>query len=571
VLGQASKTWIKKISWQRVWSNRLFMDVRTAACCEIWPMTTRVDAATNPPRLDTATQYTTGAGWDAFTLAYQKPQVAGTFTYFLPDAKGSHDLKYGFEWIENRYQQGINGQSGPIRYRDRAGVVDEIQLNDVGSFDEFGETWEPSFTSNRMWSFFLQDRWSFSRRATLQVGVRVGYQRPYFEEGSRNPVLSDVFPAITVPEQVSFSRWNAAPRVGFVYDLSGAGKTALKVSAGRYYAIYGNNFNNANPGGVNSKTYKFLDQNGNRLYDGPQELGNLVSSTGGATTIVDPDLEQPYADEYSGSIEHQFWGESSVRFVYVRKQTRNVFGNVNVARIGNVTVPVQVANPFVPGQTITALDIPSSLVGVVQNQFTNIPDSDANYDNISFSAQKRFSRGLFVQGSYDYIWRDELRQPTAPSTSPLNTDPINVYSYGGDYPLNYSGEIVNRQSTTNWQARALARYEFPYQIASAFNFRVQNGYPYSPIAVVRLPNAGTQNVFVQDLDQNRSEAVPIFDIRVDKSFQVQGLDITGIFDVYNVFNNNAVTNAFLTSGSTYNRVIAALDPRAFQVAIRVKF
>jgi len=106
---------------------------------------------------------------------------------------------------------------------------------------------------------------------------------------------------------------------------------------------------------------------------------------------------------------------------------------------------------------------------------------------------------------------------------------------------------------------------------AAFNFRVQNGYPYSPIAVLRLPNAGTQNVFVTDLDNNRSESVPIFDIRVDKSFQMRGLEVTGIFDAYNLFNNNAVTNAFLTSGSTYDRVIAALDPRALQVALRFKF
>lgn len=59
VLAQASKTWIKKVSWSRVWSNRLFMDLRAAACCEIWPMTTRVDAQTNPPRQDTGTSLIT--------------------------------------------------------------------------------------------------------------------------------------------------------------------------------------------------------------------------------------------------------------------------------------------------------------------------------------------------------------------------------------------------------------------------------------------------------------------------------------------------------------------------------
>jgi hypothetical protein len=571
VLGQASKTWIKKIGWQRVWTNRLFMDVRAAACCEIWPMATKVDAATDPPRLDAATQRQTGAGWNAFTLAYQKPQAAATLTYFRPGWYGSHDMKFGFEWIENRYQQGINGQSGPIRYRDRNGLVDEIELIDVGRFDEFGETWEPSFTSNRMVSLFAQDRWSPTGRLTLTAGVRVGYQRPYFEEGTRNPVLPEIFPQITTPEQVLFSRTNYAPRVGMAFDLAGDGKTALKAFYGRYYAIYGNNFNSANPGGVNSRTFRFLDQNGNRVYDGLHELGTLVASSGGANTTVDPNLDQPYADEISGSIEHQFRGESSVRAVYVHKRTNNVFGNINVARLAAITVPISIQNPFDASRTIGALDIPASLRGVVRNMFTNIPDSDAQYHTVSLSAQKRFARGLFVQGSYDYQWRDELRQPDNVSTSPLDTDPIGVYSFGGAFPLGYSADVPSRQNSTNWQGRVLGRYEFPYQIAFGVNLRVQSGFPWAPVASITLPNAGTQRVFVDDIENRLAESVPILDFRLDKSFKISRFKITGVVDVYNVLNSNAVTNFFLVSGRTFNQVIAALDPRTLQIAARVAF
>lgn len=568
VLGQASKTWIKKVSWTRVWSNRLFMDARAAACCEIWPMSTRVSAATNPPRLD-STGLITGAGWDAFTLDYQKPQFSTTWTYFLPGKAGSHDMKFGYEYISNRYQQGINGQSGQVRYLDLNGNVDRVLLNDTGRFEDFGSGWNPSFTSNRMMAAFLQDRWSFRPNMTLQAGVRYGYQRPYFEEGTRTPVLGDVFPNLTLPEQVSFTRHNFAPRVGFVWDLFGDGRTALKTSYGRFYAIYANNFNTANPGGVNTRTYRFLDQNNNRLYDGPQELGTLLASTGGSSTRVDPDMAQPHADEYSVSLEHQFWGEASVRGVYVRKLTKDVFGLVNAARLGTINVPVRVANPLAPGQFINALDTSTT---AIDNRFMTIPDAGATYDSISLSAQKRFARGLFVQGSFDYQWRDELRQPGTLSTSPLDTDPIGVYSYGGNFPLNYSADVPNRQSNVNWQYRLLARYEFPKGIAAAFNYRVQSGFPVSPVVPVSLPNAGTQNVFIEQLDNNYSDSVHIFDIRLDKTIDIgHGVKLTGIVDIYNLFNTNTVTNFFLVSGSTYNRVIAALDPRALQLAGRITF
>ncbi len=571
VLAQDSQVWIYKGAWQRVWTNRLFMEVRAAACCEIWPMVTKVDPKAKPPRLDSATGVQSGAGWDANTLKYQKPQASGVFTYFLPGEAGSHDMKFGFEWIENRYQSGVNGQSGAVRYRDRNGATDEILLEDVGPFDQYNQSWQPSYTSNRMFSLYAQDRWTPTSRVTITAGVRMGYQRPSFEEGTRNPVLSDLFPQKTTPAQVLFSRTNFAPRLGITYDLSGQGRTAVKAFYGRYYAIYGNLLNTANPGGVNSKQYKFLDLNGNRLYDGPQELGALVSASGGANTIVDTGLQQPYADEISGSIEHQFWGESSVRVLYVHKWTSNVFGLINTARIGAANVPVTVANPFDATQTIHALDIPASLRGVVANKFANIPDSNATYDTLSFSMQKRFGRGLFVQGGFDYQWRDELRQPNTISTSPLNTDPIGVYSYGSTFPIDYSADVPNRQQTTNWQARALGRYPLPADFSVGANLRVQSGYPWSPVASVRLPNAGTQLVFVDTLSNRRSETVPIFDLRLDRSMTFGRYRVLAMVDLYNVLNNNAVTNFFLTSGTTYNNVIAALDPRTLQVAVRFTF
>jgi outer membrane receptor protein involved in Fe transport len=44
-----------------------------------------------------------------------------------------------------------------------------------------------------------------------------------------------------------------------------------------------------------------------------------------------------------------------------------------------------------------------------------------------------------------------------------------------------------------------------------------------------------------------------------------------MFDIYNVTNSNAVTNFFLTSGATYNQIIAALNPRTVQIGLRITF
>ena len=159
------------------------------------------------------------------------------------------------------------------------------------------------------------------------------------------------------------------------------------------------------------------------------------------------------------------------------------------------------------------------------------------------------------------------------STSPLNTDPIAVYGFGNNYPLNYSADISNRQANTNWQARLLGRYELPIAgIGVGANVRVQSGYPWSPVANIRLANAGTVNVFVDNIDNRRSDTAGIVDLRLDKAFALpRGAKVTGMLDLYNLMNSNAVTNFFLTSGNTYNRIIAALNPRTMQLGVRVTF
>jgi outer membrane receptor protein involved in Fe transport len=44
-----------------------------------------------------------------------------------------------------------------------------------------------------------------------------------------------------------------------------------------------------------------------------------------------------------------------------------------------------------------------------------------------------------------------------------------------------------------------------------------------------------------------------------------------MLDIYNLFNSNAETNFTLRTGSNFNNIIAALDPRAFKIGVRYQF
>jgi hypothetical protein len=215
------------------------------------------------------------------------------------------------------------------------------------------------------------------------------------------------------------------------------------------------------------------------------------------------------------------------------------------------------------------MDIPASLRGVVQNEFANIPDSvgggSFNYDTFEVAFNKRFSGSQFIDASFDYLRRDELRQNSA-STNPFNTDPLMI-----NYFQNVNPAVPNRQSSSNWQLHLSGRYDLPYEIGVGANVQVQSGWPFARLVTVSLPTAGTQTFFLEDIDNNRSDTVPLVGVRVDKSVHFDSHRILFMFDMFNALNSNAVTNFALSNGASYNKIIATLQPRTFQLGVRLEF
>src|SRR5262249_50759313 len=227
--------------------------------------------------------------------------------------------------------------------------------------------------------------------------------------------------------------------------------------------------------------------------------------------------------------------------------------------------------------SVNLLDLDQAPTG--QNVIRNMPDGKYKFDTIQLAFNKRFARGLFLQTSFDYQWRSELRggggggdstartnTMAAPSTSPLDADPNRIGFFN-----NASRTIGNRQKSTNWQGRAIARYVFAHDIGAAVNVRAQSGWAYARIWQVSLPNAGTVRVFSDDIENNRSQTVPILDLRADKAFRVGRYRFTAMADLFNVTNSNAVTNFVLINGANFNKINATLDPRTFQIGIRFDF
>jgi hypothetical protein len=321
------------------------------------------------------------------------------------------------------------------------------------------------------------------------------------------------------------------------------------------------------------------------VYDGTSELGTRLSTRGtvgtslegAAGTPVNPDLAPSYADEFSASVEHELMPDTSLRFSYVRKQLRNNFGEWNRAQVLPLLergVPYTRTCTGCPGefagQQLSLVRVPDDAANDQDNLIDTYPggfDAD-NYDTFQVAFQRRFSEDFFVQTSFDYQLRDERRRASGFSTSPLIADPLSVLFWQNHYP-----SVDNIQPNSNWNYRLLGRYILPKEVAVSANFRMQSGWPWAPIfAVTGIPGSGTQNVFLEDVDNNYSETVTIVDVRLEKGFTFGGrYRVTGLFDVYNLFNSNAETNFFMTTGSRFRDIIAALNPRALKLGIRFQF
>jgi hypothetical protein len=227
----------------------------------------------------------------------------------------------------------------------------------------------------------------------------------------------------------------------------------------------------------------------------------------------------------------------------------------------------------ISGTTYNLLDVPNSLAGATDTEYSNYPDSDFTYDTIEVAFTKRFGSKLYFQASGDYQWRDELRsadQADLGGTSPLTTDPIQVFPQ-----LSVNANAGNRQKTTMYHAQLAGRYTFPYDVGIGVNYRFQSGFPYSLIVPDGAADLNVCNFncsfFAQNLDAHRSESVNLLNFRIDKAVPIAGrFKASVMLDIYNVLNADPVTNFNLNVGSP-RTVIAVLDPRVFQLGFRLEF
>ena len=287
--------------------------------------------------------------------------------------KGAHQIKFGGSWALYKKTQDLFGETqggftfdGTFTGNDFA----DFLLGDAKGYQELAVQ-DAGQWNNISWAAYVQDNWRVNRKLTLNLGLRWDGVPHTYEANDRmgnfypslynpanaatllpdgsisptsaglgtspNPILAGIPLYLNgigtpgqdgVPKGLVNNHWAAfGPRLGFAYDLTGAGKTVVRGGFGiMYERIQGNDMYNAGPNIPFS-----LQVN----TPGPVEFSNptLSLATGTATALPINaasivglgvnNYDLPVSYQWSIGVQRQLGARSVLGISYVGNQNRH--------------------------------------------------------------------------------------------------------------------------------------------------------------------------------------------------------------------------------------------------------
>jgi hypothetical protein len=484
--------------------------------------------------------------------------------------EGYTSRRGGTSNIEHVYVNGVSSQVifgfptakhvGSLKDNDKGNLTSRAALDAIGAF--------------------VNDTWAWGR-STVNLGVR--YDRYHGWLPPQEQLGATVGP-VTVQarqfDETSLYTWNNlfAPRLGYVFDLSGNGRTVIKANYGFYWHNPGVGISqNANPNIANkSATYTWNDQadcagcikGDKRWQPGEQSAQPTAQSLVGAIKL-DPDIKSPYSHEASVWLERQVSNTMGVRTGFVYKTEDDVISdNYQIERpISAYTTPFTFLDIGVDGIRGTADDRNLTMYGVspaAQAAFpttryvANLPEF-GRYKTVEASANKRYGDrfSLSLGGSYTWLFNFPNNYPNTPNQP-------------------------GAEHRTTWQFKASGTYDAPYGVRLSPILRHQSGVNFARTGTIVAPagsglavSGGTPAaaaatlIYLEPANANREDNIWVFDTRAERSIKLaQNTQLRLFLDLFNLTNSHASETIGRATGTSYLKPTAILAPRTARVGFR---
>jgi hypothetical protein len=321
------------------------------------------------------------------------PKKFGQDLYQLTDqlfyVRGRHAMKTGVDWQNFRYDGISDSRSrGRLRFRSVSdflnGITQQFEIAKPGS------DFERHYRQNLIGTW-LQDDIKMSSVVTLNAGVRYEMvTTPHERDGKVSNLRNILDPAVTVgdPLFLNPTKTQFAPRLGFAWNVGGAGKTAVRGGYGIFYEEplfyqYRSPIFRALP---------FVDRAVITRPALPVTLASLASGGVPENELMQYDLDPTYMTQYNVNVQHELPLDSAVTLAYIGSYGTNLLGSADV----NLAIP-QVVNgrEFFPANPVRR----NPNFGTLR---MSLDGFHSRYNGMSLAWVKRQSHGLQFQSSYTF-------------------------------------------------------------------------------------------------------------------------------------------------------------------------
>jgi hypothetical protein len=473
--------------------------------------------------------------------------TARMFTYAgnVSYVTGSHSLKVGTQ-IRTGWSQELFTIRGDILQITSNGTPTSVRLVNTPSGHK-----EEGVNS----AIYAQDSWRIGRW-TLNPGIR--YERFGMSIPAQSAPAGRWIGARDFPAQNDIVNWNTvSPRLGFAWDVLGDGSTAVKGGVSRYDRLEGITIiQPLNQRNISFQLCNWNDANHDLTFQ-DNELGSCSGSLQPALGNVDPNLKRPHQWEFTALIQRQVGQNTSVSLGYYGRRFGDLYTTVNAAVPASSYFPVTITDPLT-NQPMTVYNQDPATKNAVRNVVTTIPSLRQFYNGVETQVNTRFSKGTVFGGLT--VGADKGDN----DSGDLNNPNVLINNYGA----------IGFDSTV--QIRGGFTYRLPWDVNFAGSIREATGLPQNRtynVGVAQVPGLTqvTQSVKVAANGDFRYPWQNLVDIRFVKVFRVGGTRIEPTLDIFNLFNNNAVTNAVTTVGSSLGRPSAIVMGRLVRVGGRISF
>jgi len=474
-------------------------------------------------------------------------------------ATDSHTLRFGLDYEELESTENTQRSGGAAYRYESCDDLDAVKAGDPSSCAAVRKEIyinNGSFTTKSS-AFYITDTWNVTDDLTLSIGLR----NESFENYNK---ANEKFVDVT-------DQW--APRLGASWDPFGDGEFKVFANYGRYYLPVATNTNIRLAGDElytrqNFEVLGISDDISKEpiLGEALSEITVLADGTlKGTDETVNADIEPMYQDEYILGFQTMLTDDWSVGVKATYRDLKSSLEDIAIDKGFNDFVEREFGSSCTmcdgfhyyvltnPGQDVTITTDPDGSGPLdyasytIPNTDLGYPEAERQYGSVDVNFSKAWSDGWMLDVTYTWAhsWGNNegyVRSDNEQTDSGLTTN--------FDQPGLTDGAKGNLPNDRRHQIKAQFAYEITESFTMGSNFFWRTGRPYGAFGF--HPTDAFASLYEAESFYKDGELVPRgsagrtpntwnLDLSLQYNMQISDHDLILRADVFNVFNNDEIT------------------------------